>query len=30
MGGHGAIVSALRNPGAFRSVSAFSPITNPT
>jgi S-formylglutathione hydrolase len=30
MGGHGAIILALRNPGAFKSVSAFSPICNPT
>lgn len=29
MGGHGALVLALRNPGRFRSVSAFSPISNP-
>ncbi|WP_207462225.1 S-formylglutathione hydrolase [Azospirillum sp. SYSU D00513] len=29
MGGHGAITCALRNPGRYRSVSAFSPITNP-
>jgi len=29
MGGHGALVCALRQPGAFRSVSAFAPITNP-
>jgi len=29
MGGHGALVSALRNPGRYRSVSAFSPITHP-
>ena len=26
MGGHGALVIALRNPGRYRSVSAFSPI----
>lgn len=30
MGGHGAMVSALRNPGQYKSVSAFSPICNPT
>ncbi len=30
MGGHGALVAALRNPGRYRSVSAFSPICNPT
>tara|TARA_R100000935_G_scaffold10346_1_gene20649 strand:+ start:8471 stop:9310 length:840 start_codon:yes stop_codon:yes gene_type:complete len=29
MGGHGALVLALRNPERFRSVSAFSPIGNP-
>lgn len=29
MGGHGALVLALRNPARFRSVSAFSPISNP-
>lgn len=29
MGGHGAIVLALRNPGHFRSVSAFAPILQP-
>lgn len=29
MGGHGALVIALRNPGRFSSVSAFSPISNP-
>ena len=30
MGGHGALVLALRNPERFESVSAFSPICNPT
>jgi S-formylglutathione hydrolase len=30
MGGHGALVIALRNPGLYRSVSAFSPIVAPT
>lgn len=30
MGGHGAITLALKNPGRFRSVSAFAPITQPT
>lgn len=30
MGGHGALVAALRNPGRYRSVSAFSPIVAPT
>lgn len=29
MGGHGALVAALRNPGRYTSVSAFSPISNP-
>jgi S-formylglutathione hydrolase len=29
MGGHGALTIALRNPGTFRSVSAFSPIVSP-
>ena len=29
MGGHGALTIALRNPGVFRSVSAFSPIVSP-
>ncbi len=29
MGGHGALVCALKNPGRYRSVSAFAPITNP-
>ena len=30
MGGHGALVVALRNPGRYRSVSAFSPIVGPS
>lgn len=30
MGGHGALTLALKNPGMFRSVSAFAPITNPS
>ena len=30
MGGHGALVLALRNPRVFRSVSAFAPICSPT
>jgi S-formylglutathione hydrolase len=30
MGGHGALVIALREKGAYRSVSAFSPICQPT
>jgi len=29
MGGHGALICALKNPGAYRSVSAFAPICNP-
>lgn len=29
MGGHGALVAALRNPGLYRSVSAFAPIAAP-
>lgn len=29
MGGHGAMTIALRNPGRFRSVSAFAPISSP-
>ena len=29
MGGHGALVIALRNPKAYRSASAFAPICNP-
>ena len=29
MGGHGALVAALRNPGVFRSVSALAPIASP-
>ena len=29
MGGHGALTVALRNPGRFRSVSAFAPIVAP-
>ncbi len=29
MGGHGALVSALREPGRYASVSAMSPIANP-
>ncbi len=29
MGGHGALMIALRNPKSYTSVSAFSPITNP-
>lgn len=30
MGGHGALVCALRNPDRFRSVSAFAPIAAPS
>jgi len=30
MGGHGALVIALRNPGSYRSVSAFAPIASAT
>lgn len=30
MGGHGALVAALRNPGRYRSVSAFAPIAAPS
>jgi S-formylglutathione hydrolase len=29
MGGHGALVAALRTPGRYRSCSAFAPIVNP-
>mgnify|MGYP000925315322 FL=1 len=29
MGGHGALICALKNPGRYQSVSAFSPIGNP-
>ena len=29
MGGHGAITIALKNPGVYKSVSAFAPITSP-
>ncbi|PNW84789.1 hypothetical protein CHLRE_03g158800v5 [Chlamydomonas reinhardtii] len=29
MGGHGALVVGLRNPTRFRTISAFSPISNP-
>jgi S-formylglutathione hydrolase len=29
MGGHGALTIALRNPGRFRSASAFAPIASP-
>ncbi len=30
MGGHGALICALKEAGAYRSVSAFSPICHPT
>lgn len=30
MGGHGAMICALKNPGKYRSVSAFAPICNPS
>lgn len=30
MGGHGALVMALRNPSRFKSVSAFAPICHPS
>lgn len=30
MGGHGALTIAFKNPGRFKSVSAFSPIVAPT
>jgi S-formylglutathione hydrolase len=30
MGGHGALICALKNPGRYRSVSAFSPIVAPS
>jgi len=30
MGGHGALICALKNPGMFRSVSAFAPICHPS
>ncbi|QMI05761.1 S-formylglutathione hydrolase [Citrobacter sp. RHB25-C09] len=29
MGGHGALIMALKNPGRYSSVSAFAPIVNP-
>ena len=29
MGGHGALMSFLKNPGKYRSASAFAPICNP-
>ncbi len=30
MGGHGALICALKEPGAYRSVSAFAPINHPS
>nr|WP_196793557.1 S-formylglutathione hydrolase [Bartonella tamiae] len=30
MGGHGALIMALKNPNRYRSVSAFAPIVQPT
>ena len=30
MGGHGALIASLKNPERYRSVSAFSPICNPS
>ncbi|XP_053661074.1 S-formylglutathione hydrolase [Anopheles marshallii] len=30
MGGHGALICALKNPGLYKSVSAFAAISNPT
>jgi S-formylglutathione hydrolase len=30
MGGHGALTIALKNPGSYRSVSAFAPIVSPS
>ncbi|KAI9506150.1 s-formylglutathione hydrolase-like protein [Coemansia spiralis] len=30
MGGHGALVLSVRNPGHYKSVSAFAPICHPT
>jgi len=30
MGGHGAITIALKNPGRFKSISAFAPIAQPS
>ncbi|XP_061647578.1 S-formylglutathione hydrolase isoform X3 [Phyllopteryx taeniolatus] len=29
MGGHGALICALKNPGKYKAVSAFAPICNP-
>ena len=30
MGGHGALTLFLKNPGMYKSVSAFAPISNPS
>jgi S-formylglutathione hydrolase len=30
MGGHGALITALKNPDKYRSLSAFAPISSPT
>ncbi|KAF5287560.1 hypothetical protein FQA39_LY15889 [Lamprigera yunnana] len=30
MGGHGALICALKNPGLYKSVSAFAPLSNPS
>lgn len=30
MGGHGALICALKNPGQYKVVTAFAPISNPT
>ncbi len=30
MGGHGALIAALKNPGRYRSVSAFAPVCHPS
>jgi S-formylglutathione hydrolase len=30
MGGHGALISHLKNPGTYQSISAFSPICHPS
>lgn len=29
MGGHGALICAFKNPGLYKTVSAFAPICNP-
>jgi len=30
MGGHGALICALKNPGMYESVTAFAPVCNPS